>query len=243
MTGFSWEPFRAVLLDLDGVITPTTEFHERAWKLVFDEFLAEFLGSGAEPFAHADYLDHVDGRRRFDGVRSFLASRGLALPEGSPVDSPGFDSVCALGNAKNERFRALIGEERIRPYPDALSLLDFLDRHGLSTAVVTSSATAWDVLDAAGLGRRFEVVVDGLVARTERLRGKPAPDLLVHAAAELGAPPGSVVVIDDSVAGVAAGVEGRFGKVVGVTSEGPAPQLVEAGADLVVSDLGELVPA
>lgn len=240
---FDWESFRAVLLDLDGVLTPTADVHERAWKLTFDEFLQDRLGSGADPFSHDDYLSYVDGKRRYDGVRSFLASRGLALPEGSPADSPAFDSVCAVGNAKNQRFRTVLADEGVRPYPGSIRLLDYLDRHGIAMAVVTSSANGRDVLEAAGLAHRFEVVVDGLLARAEKLRGKPAPDSFLRAAEELGVHPSQAVVVEDAVSGVAAGVEGRFGAVIGVARDGHAPQLREAGADIVVADLDELVPS
>jgi beta-phosphoglucomutase family hydrolase len=237
-----WGHHRAVLFVLDGVLTDTARAHERAWKLTFDEFLADRFGEGFEEFTHDDYLTHVDGRRRYDGVRSFLASRGLALPEGSPADSPAFDSVCAVGNTKNDRFRTVLASGGIEAYPGSLALLDHLDALGIRTAVVSSSASARGVLEAAGLGSRFDVVIDGLEARSRRLHAKPEPDTFLEAARELGVTPSRIVVMDDVAIGVEAARAGGFGFVVGVARDGQAAALTEAGADLVVADLADLIP-
>ncbi len=235
----SWPDYRAVLFDLDGVLTPTADVHQRAWTVMFDEFLR--TQPGQAPFTEADYLAHVDGRPRFDGVRTFLASRGIALPEGEPDDPPGQGSVAALGNRKNELFQRVLRDEGIAPYPGSMRLLDALD-DDTKLAVVSSSRNAREVLEASGLAPRFEVVADGLTLVEEKLQGKPAPDLFLSAARHLGVEPADAVVVEDAVSGVAAGRAGEFGLVIGV-DRGAGPEALRAnGADLVVDDLGELVP-
>lgn len=242
MADVEWDRYAAVLFDLDGVITPTALVHERAWKRAFDGFLARHEGPDFAPFSDDDYLAHVDGRPRYDGVRAFLASRGITLPEGEPTDPPGDGSVCALGNSKNELFRTVLREGGVDPYPGSVALLDHLDGLGVRMAVVSSSANAVDVLNAATLTARFETVVDGKVSRRLGLAGKPEPDTFLEAARRLGVAPAATVVVEDALSGVAAGRAGAFGMVIGVARSGDPAALLEAGADLVVDDLAAVVP-
>jgi beta-phosphoglucomutase family hydrolase len=239
-----WSDYRGVLFDLDGVITPTAEVHMRAWAKMFNAFL-ERPGQEArgipEPYTDQDYFAYVDGRPRYDGVRSFLASRGIELPEGSPGDPPTAETVSGLGNRKNEAFSELLREEGVRPYPGSVQLLRSLRERGMPMAIVSSSRNAPDVLDAAGVSDYFDVVVHGGVAAERGLPGKPAPDTFWEAANELGAPHDKAVVVEDATSGVAAGAAGEFGLVIGVDRGAGPEALTEAGAHLVVSDLAELV--
>ena len=230
----------AALFDLDGVLTPTADVHMRAWSQLFNEYLP--TRGVAEPYTDADYFAYVDGKPRYDGVRSFLASRGIVLPDGTPQDRGSIESVCGLGNRKNAVFSAVLAADGVTPYPGSVRLLDRLARDGVRVAVVSSSANAEAVLTAAGLRDRFEVVVDGVVARRESLPGKPAPDTFLRAAALLGVPADRASVFEDAISGVAAGLDKHFAEVVGVDRGVGADALRAAGADLVVSDLGELVP-
>ncbi|MBA3289530.1 MAG: beta-phosphoglucomutase family hydrolase [Acidimicrobiia bacterium] len=238
----SWPSYDAVLFDLDGVITPTADVHERAWRTMFDEFLARHVGDGYTPCSEQDYLAYIDGRPRFDGVRTFLQARDIDLPEGTAQDAPGYDTVGALGNRKNELFLTVLRRDGISAYPGAQRLLDHLATLGTATAVVSSSRNAVEVLRAAGLLERLPTVVDGVVARDRDLPGKPAPDMFLAACEMLGAAPSSAVVLEDALSGVAAGRAGAFALVVGVDRGAGTDALREAGADLVVGDLGELVP-
>jgi beta-phosphoglucomutase family hydrolase len=235
--GVSWDAFRAVLFDLDGVLTPTADIHLRAWTTMFDEFL---VPRGLPPFTDADYLSFVDGKPRFDGVRSFLGSRDITLPDGDPDDPPGDGSVAALGNRKNDVFQEVLRRDGIAPYPGSVRLLDDLLERGTSVAVVSSSRNATEVLAASGLAPRFEVVADGVVAAEHGIPGKPAPDLFLWAADRLGVAAADAVVVEDAVSGVAAGRAGAFGLVVGVDRGAGPEALLANGADLVVDDLGEL---
>ncbi|MDH3294736.1 MAG: HAD-IA family hydrolase [Acidimicrobiia bacterium] len=228
-----WSAYEAVLFDLDGVLTPTAAVHEQAWRLLFARW----------DYSVQDYLTHIDGKPRYDGVRSFLHSRGVRLPEGSPDDSPGDDTVCALGNKKNELFNTIIEREGVEPYPGSVALLHHLDRLGLAQAVVSSSKNAGPVLSAAGLEHRFAVVVDGIVAVELGLAGKPAPDMFIRAAELLAVKPVLTVVVEDATSGVAAGAAGGFGLVLGVDRGGHRQALLDHGATLVVGDLGETLPA
>ncbi len=232
------DSFRAVLFDLDGVLTPTADIHHHAWTTMFDEFL---LPRGLAPFTEDDYLAYVDGKPRFDGVRSFLASRGITLPDGDLDDPPGDGSVSALGNRKNALFLQLLRDDGIAPYPESLRFLDHLTERGVKMAVVSSSRNAREVLEASHLAPRFDVVTDGLVAAREHIAGKPAPDMFLDAAARLGVPPADAVVVEDAVSGVAAGKAGHFGLVVGVDRGAGHDVLREQGADIVVDDLAELI--
>ena len=224
-----WAGFDGVLFDLDGVITPTADVHERAWAELFHAY----------GYGQHDYLAHIDGRPRYDGVREFLRSRGVALPEGDPADPPGDQTVCAMGNRKNVEFNELLDREGIAPYPGSLAVLDLLDAAGVAQAIVSSSKNARRVLTAAGLGARFGVVVDGVTAAAERLAGKPQPDMFLRAAELLGIAPRQAIVVEDAVTGVAAGKHGAFGFVLGVDRGGNAEALAAHGADAVVGDLAE----
>lgn len=243
MTQPDWQRFRAILFDLDGVLTPTADIHAAAWKTTFDEYLRERSRRTGEPFQpfdpDADYRRWVDGRPRYDGVAAFLASRGITLPWGTPDDPPTAETVCGIGNRKNETVRRLLVEGGIAPYPGSVRFLEAVRRRGLRTAVVSSSANARAVLAAAGL-EGFDTVVDGVVAAERGLKGKPAPDIFWEAARRLGVEPTEAVVVEDAVAGVEAGLAGGFGLIVGVDRHGDPDALREAGADVVVSDLGEL---
>jgi len=236
-----WTDYAAALFDLDGVITPTAVVHMRAWEEMFSAFLAG-RPEPHQPYTEADYFAHVDGRPRYDGVRHFLASRGITLPEGTPDDDPSAETVCGLGNRKNDAFNEVLERDGVTAYPGSVALLDHLATIGMPLAVVSSSANAPAVLAAAGLEDRFATIVDGLVADELGLPGKPAPDTFLHAARTVGATPASAVVVEDAVSGVRAGAAGSFGLVIGVDRGAGAETLVAAGAHLVVPDLQELVP-
>lgn len=228
---FDWLRFRAVLLDLDGVITPTAAIHQRAWARLFAD----------HRYTEADYLAYIDGKPRYDGVASFLGSRGIEVPWGDPSDPPEAETVCGLGNRKNVIFGDILASDHLEPYPGTMAVLALLDDNDVNQAVVSSSRNARGVLEAAGLSDRFPVIVDGVTAAEERLAGKPAPDMFTRAASLLGAEPASCVVVEDAVAGVEAGVAGRFGFVLGVDRGGNRAALEAAGAHLVVEDLGDTI--
>lgn len=233
------QAFDAVLFDLDGVLTPTADVHMHAWQRMFSEYLEK--AGVAEPYRESDYFDYIDGKPRYDGVRSFLASRNLRLPDGDPGDPPDAGTVCGLGNRKNEVFAAVLAEEGVQPYPGSVAWLDELAAENKQVAVVSSSRNAGPVLAAAGLADRFDVVVDGLVAAAESLSGKPAPDTFLHAARQLDVAPARAIVVEDALSGVEAGAAGDFGLVIGVDRGTGADRLRAAGAGLVVADLAELV--
>ncbi len=236
-----WNGVEAALFDLDGVLTPTADVHMRAWSAMFNDYLQQ--KGIAEPYTDADYFAHVDGKPRYAGVRDFLSSRGLTLPEGEPTDAPERETVCGLGNRKNDAFAEVLATEGVQPYPGSVALLDALAAGtGVRVAVVSSSRNAVPVLEAAGLRTRFDVVVDGLVAARDGLAGKPHPDTFVRAAELLGVSVAGSVVVEDAISGVAAGRAGGFGHVVGVDRGVGAQALTDAGADVVVDDLAELVP-
>ncbi|WP_439693030.1 HAD family hydrolase [Curtobacterium sp. SP.BCo] len=229
---------RALLFDLDGVLTPTADVHMRAWSRLFTPYLAEH---GVDPYTQDDYFAYIDGKPRYDGVRSLLGSRGIDLPEGTPDDAPDADTVCGLGNRKNAEFTAELTEHGVEPYPGSLRFLDAAMAAGVSVAVVSSSANATQVLRTAGILDRFPVVVDGLVARQDGLAGKPAPDTYLDAAGRFGLTAAECVVVEDATSGVEAGRNGSFGLVIGVDRGAGADALRAHGADVVVSDLDELV--
>lgn len=229
---------RACLFDMDGVLTSTAALHARAWKQMFDAFLAPRDQPAFD--AHDDYDEYVDGRPRYDGVRAFLASRHIELPDGAPDDPPQAETVHGLGNRKNELIQQLIATQGVKPYPGSLRFLKAAREQGLKTAVVTSSENATAVLEAAGL-TGFDAQVDGVVARKEALEGKPKPDFFLAAAAQLGVEPAQAAVFEDALAGVEAGRAGRFGQVIGVDRVGQAQALRDHGADTVVEDLAELL--
>lgn len=232
--------YDAVLFDLDGVITPTAEVHMRAWASMFNAFLG--ARGVEEPYTDQDYFDHVDGKPRYDGVRDFLASRGIVLPEGTPADAPSEETVCGLGNRKNDAFGEVLRQEGVVAYPGSVRLLEALRERGTRMAIVSSSKNAPDVLAAAGVADYFPVVVHGGVAHERGLAGKPAPDTYQEAARELGVLDSASVVVEDATSGVAAGAAGDFALVVGVDRGAGAEALLAAGADVVVADLAELLP-
>lgn len=233
------------LFDLDGVLTQTAQVHAAAWKEMFDAYLRDRAArSGGElvPFDPvADYDEYVDGKPRYEGVQSFLASRGIELPRGQPTDRPDAETVDGLGNRKNEIVLRLIHEHGVQPYEGSVRYVRAAKAAGLRRAVVSSSTNCRDVLIAAGIEDLFEVRIDGVVAEREHLRGKPAPDTFLAGARALEAQPAQAAVYEDALAGVAAGRAGDFGVVVGVDRVGQADALREHGADVVVSDLAELL--
>jgi len=240
----SREKFDAVLLDLDGVITDTASLHAACWKQVFDEYLRKRTARSGETFRpfdlDADYRLYVDGKPRFDGVRDFLGSRGMRLPEGSHDDPPDAETVGGLGNRKDGLVHKAIADTGVRPYEGSVRLIQQLHRDGFKIAVVTSSQNCEAVLKAAGLEAFFDARVDGNVIQTQHLAGKPAPDTFLTAASLLQVAPARAVVIEDAIAGVQAGAGGHFGLVIGVARKGNAEELRRHGAHLVVNDLGEL---
>jgi beta-phosphoglucomutase family hydrolase len=237
--------YDAVLLDLDGVITDTASLHAACWKRMFDEYLRERASQRGEAFRpfdlSSDYRLYVDGKPRFDGVRDFLASRGIRLPEGSPDDAPQAETVGGLGNRKNEFVNAVIEEKGVEVYEGSVKLIRQLHNQGFKIAVVTSSQNCRTVLEAAKLDKSFDATVDGNTVRAQHLAGKPAPDTFLTGAKLLGTEPKRAVVIEDAISGVQAGSNGSFGLVIGVARKGNAEELRRNGAHLVVRDLGELV--
>jgi len=241
-----WTAFEAVLFDLDGVLTATAKMHAVCWKRMFDAYLkrrAELHNCSFQPFdITSDYLAHVDGKLRYDGVRSFLASRGIELPEGSDNDPPETETVRGLGNRKDAMVGEVLAREGVGVFEGSIELVHFLRRTGIRTAVVSASKNCQAVLQAADIVELFDVRVDGIVASRLQLPGKPAPDTFLEAARELGVEPARAVVIEDALSGVEAGRRGRFGLVVGVDRHGEREALRAHGADIVVTDLAELLP-
>src|SRR3954447_13147293 len=236
---------KACLFDLDGVLTQTAKVHARAWKQMFDEFLrrrAEGEGSELQPFdERSDYETFVDGKPRYDGVRSFLESRGITLPDGTPDDPPDAQTVDGLGNRKNELVLDIIRRDGVEPYEGSVRYAHAVRDAGLRSAVVSSSTNCHDVLEAAGMLDLFDAFVDGNVAREKQLAVKPAPDTFLEGARQLGVEPAHAAVYEDALAGVEAGRAGQFGHVIGVDRVGHADALREHGADTVVLDLDELL--
>ena len=243
--GITRDQYDAVLLDLDGVITDTTNLHAACWKQMFDEYLQKRATQGREAFRPfdlaTDYRLYVDGKPRFDGVRDFLRSRGIQLPEGSPDDPPQAETVGGLGNRKNNLINKIIEDAGVEPYEGSVKLIHQLRHRGFKIAVVTSSENCEAVLRAAKLDTFFEVRVDGHVIHAQQLAGKPAPDTFLLAARLLGVEPKRTVVIEDAISGVQAGANGNFGLVIGIARKGNAEELKYHGAHLVVDDLAELL--
>ncbi len=233
----------ALLFDLDGVLTQTAKVHAEAWKQTFDEFLRKRDGDNFKPFdKHDDYDEYVDGLPRYDGVRDFLKSRGIELAEGTPEDLPDADTICGVGNRKNELVLKLIKDHGVEAYDGSVRFVEAARDAGLRRAVVSSSANCQDVLVAAGIDDLFEARIDGKVADEQHLKGKPAPDTFLAGAKALGVAPAHAVVFEDALAGVQAGRDGKFGFVVGVDRVGQADALHAHGASVVVEDLAELLP-
>jgi beta-phosphoglucomutase family hydrolase len=235
----------ACLFDLDGVLTQTAKVHAAAWKQMFDDYLRErAAASGQElvPFDPVgDYDEYVDGKPRYEGVRSFLSSRGIELPQGSRDDPPGAETIDGLGNRKNEIVLAMIREEGVDPYEGSVRYVRAAREAGLRRAVVSSSTNCKDVLEAAGIDDLLEERIDGVVAERDHLKGKPAPDTFLAGARALGIGAGQAAVFEDALAGVEAGRSGDFGFVVGVDRVGQGDALRAHGADTVVRDLAELL--
>lgn len=232
-----WSAHEAALFDLDGVITPTAEIHMRAWSEMFNAF----LDADQPRYTDDDYFRFVDGKPRYDGVRDFLASRGITLPDGDPTDEPDACTVCGLGNRKNQQFNLIIERDGIAPYPGSKRLIEALAEQGVKLAVVSSSKNAPAVLRAAKMDHFFEVIVDGNVAAREHIAGKPAPDMFRRAAQLVQADERRCVVLEDAISGVQAGAAGDFALVVGVDRGVGPDELSKAGADIVVEDLEELL--
>jgi beta-phosphoglucomutase family hydrolase len=238
---------RAVLFDLDGVLTDTASVHRKAWKKMFDTFLRQHAQRAGEAFRafdiDADYLNYVDGKKREDGVRSFLASRGIDLPEGGPDDDPAAETVHGLGNRKNELFHRTMRDDGVKVFDGSRRYLEAAAEAGLGRAVVSSSANTREVLEVTGLDKFVQHRVDGVTMREEHIAGKPAPDSFLRAAQLLGVQPAEAAVFEDALSGVAAGRSGNFGIVIGVDRVGQSEALRRNGADVVVTDLAELLPA
>lgn len=236
--------FEAAIFDLDGVLTQTASVHAAAWKQIFDGYLGELARRSGTPHREfalgADYLAYVDGRPRYEGVAAFLESRGIRLPAGSPEDAPELETVCGLGNRKNQLFNQIVETSGVSVYASTLVLIHALRAAGVKVGLATSSRNAALVLARTETAGLFATVVDGVVSERLGLRGKPHPDIFVTACANLGVPPARAIVVEDAVSGVRAGAAGSFGLVVGVAREDNARELRENGADFVVRDLVEV---
>ena len=234
----------AVVFDMDGVVTRTAAVHAAAWKQLFDDFLerrAAVAGLDWAPFdADGDYRVYVDGKARYDGVRSFLSSRDITLPEGDPGDPPSAETVCGLGNRKNGYFIDQVERNGVQPFESTVRLVRILQRLGIGTAIISASENATAILDAAGIGTLFPVQVDGLVARRQALPGKPDPAVFLEATRQLGCVPERAIVVEDALAGVEAGRRGGFARVIGVDRTGHPDALRASGADVVVPDLADV---
>jgi len=239
------DKYDAVLFDLDGVLTATAKVHAVCWKTMFDEYLqkrAVEIGEAFRPFEIAtDYTRYVDGKPRVDGVRDFLQSRGIQIPEGTSEDPPGAPTIHGLGNRKNDMVHKVIESEGVETFEGSIQLVHHLRRLGVKTAVVSASHNCQEVLKAANIANLFDARVDGAVASDLDLPGKPAPDTFLAAAKQLGVEPKRAVVVEDALSGVQAGVTGGFGLVIGVARKGNTEELKKHGAHLVVNDLGELL--
>jgi beta-phosphoglucomutase family hydrolase len=236
--------YSAVIFDLDGVVTKTAQLHARAWKMLFDDYLLSRerrFGEHHPPFdPEHDYLDYVDGKPRYEGVKSFLAARRIELPLGSINDSPDTESIYGLGRAKDRIFATLLRDQGVEVYESTVGLIHHMRDAGIGTAIVSSSKHCQEVLAAAGIESLFDVRVDGVVAQELGLQGKPHPDIFLTSAERLGVQPADAVVIEDAQSGVEAGRRGGFGLVIGVDRGRQREALLAAGANHVVSDLGEI---
>jgi beta-phosphoglucomutase family hydrolase len=236
---------RACLFDLDGVLTDTASVHTKAWKAMFDAFLSERAKRTGEKFVPfdpaADYRQYVDGKKREDGVKSFLDSRGIELPEGTPDDSGDAETICGLGNRKNDMFQKVLEKDGVEVFDGSRRYLEAVSAAGLGIAVVSSSANTRQVLEITGLDRFVQQRVDGITLSEEHIKGKPAPDSYLRGAQLLDVPPDAAAVFEDALSGVEAGHAGNFGYVVGVDRVGQAEDLRRSGADVVVTDLAELL--
>jgi beta-phosphoglucomutase family hydrolase len=239
------EAVHACLFDLDGVLTDTASVHTKAWKVMFDGYLSQRSKRTGEPFVPFDpvddYQQYVDGKKREDGVRSFLSSRGIELPEGDPDDPPDAETVYGLGNRKNDAFQKTLHDDGVKVFDGSRRYLQAVADAGMGIAVVSSSANTRDVLQITGLERFVQQRVDGVTLREEHIAGKPAPDSFLRAAELLGVKAAAAAVFEDALSGVEAGHAGHFGFVFGVDRVGQADALRRHGADVVVTDLAELL--
>jgi beta-phosphoglucomutase family hydrolase len=239
------ESVHACLFDLDGVLTDTASVHTKAWKVMFDAFLKERAEKSGEEFvpfdAGKDYREYVDGKKREDGVRSFLASRDIELPEGDPDDSADADTIYGLGTRKNDAFQKTLHDDGVKVFDGSRRYLEAVAEAGVAAAVVSSSANTGEVLKITGLDRFIQQRVDGVTLREEHIAGKPAPDSFLRAAELLDVQPAEAAVFEDAISGVEAGRAGNFGFVVGVDRVGQAEELKSHGADVVVTDLADLL--
>jgi len=238
------DKFDAAILDMDGVITRSATVHAKSWKRMFDEYLrqrAKIRGKKFVPFdKEKDYYRYVDGKPRYDGARSFLKSRGISIPYGSPDDPPDKETVCGLGNRKNQYFLDYLKEHGADSYPSTINFIRKLKDEDKRVAVISSSRNAKEVLEAAGVLTLFHVIVDGVDSAKQNLKGKPKPDIFLEAAKRLDVNPKRAIVIEDAISGVKAGKAGGFGLVIGIDRSGQNPELKSSGADVVVSDLSEI---
>lgn len=234
---------KAIVYDLDGVVTRTADLHASAWKDLFDAFLKDRADRTGEPFEPfdiaADYMTYVDGKPRYDGVRSFLKSRGIDLPFGDPGDGPDHDTVCALGNRKNALFRKVVEEKGVTVFPGARRFIDQTRAAGIRAALCSSSKNARLILERADMLDLFDFIMDGIVAAEMNLPGKPKPDTFIEAARQVGATPAEAAIVEDATVGVEAGRAGGFALTIGIDRGAGADTLREHGADVVVSDLGD----
>jgi len=235
---------KAIILDLDGVITRTAKLHAEAWKIMFDEY-SKYRGehklSTYEPFdKEEDYRTYVDGKPRYKGVKSYLASKNITLPEGTPKDAPGWDTICALGNKKNVTFTKFLEEGRAEVFEDAVKKIRLWREKGFKTAVVSSSKNCAVIIRAAKIEDQFDVRVDGITAEEIKLTGKPAPDIFLYAAKKLNVKPEEAVVVEDAQSGVQAGRAGKFYLVLGMARYGQDRELRENGADVTVSSFEDI---
>lgn len=231
--------FDAAIFDMDGVVTDTAGLHAAVWKEVFDQFLEGFEGVGFKPFTMTDYRRYVDGKERYSGVRSFLRSRGIVLEEGKLDDDPGCETVCGLGNRKNLLFLERLGRG-VEPFGDTIEFIARLKAMGVGVALISASKNASRVLDAAGVTDFFDVILDGRDVEEKGLLGRPAPDIFLEAAGELGVEPARAIIVEDAISGVRAGHSGGFGMVIAVARDGCEEALLMAGADLVVNDFSSV---
>ncbi len=229
----------ALIFDLDGVITQTRKTHKKAWKEMFDNFFKEY-GKRQKPMSEYDYLEYIDGKPRYQGVKSFLNSREISLPYGDPSDEPGFDTICALGNIKNDLFNKVLDRDGVQIYEDALESLKKWKQLGIKTAIVSSSKNCKKIIEVAGIEDLFDTRVDGVTSQEIGLKGKPDPDIFTEAAKNLDANPAKSVVFEDAISGVKAGQAGFFGLVIGVNRFNNAKALIENGADITIDDFSEL---
>jgi len=240
MPGIEKTSFKAVVFDVDGVITNTAVVHAAAWKAMFDEYMRKREQKDGEPFKEFtyenDYLTYVDGKPRYKGVQSFLESRGIHIEFGDPEDAPGKETVCGLGNRKNTSFRKVLSEKGVESYPSTVRLAKELKGRGVHIGVASSSKNCQYILQSAGIEDLFETRVDGIVSADLGLKGKPEGDIFVTAAKNMGTRPADAIVVEDAVSGVQAGVSGGFGLVVGVAREGNEEALKSNGADVVITD-------